>query len=362
MLARVFTAALVVAALAAPARAQLTKDSKLLAQFKPVVAAASESTVRIKCDDKDTVLGTIVDADGYILTKLSELKLNQIKGPIYVRLPDGSEYEGTTVAAHKATDLALLKVDVKGLKAVKFADTKKVPRGNWLASAGPTTDPVAVGIVSVMTRELTGADKVITNPNRGYLGVIPVDDKDENGTLSGAKLTDVVTGGAADKAGLKVDDIIVEMNGKKIVSQATLREYLDTHKGGDVIAVKAKRKGEMKDFKVTLGSAPKDRGAFQNEMGAKEYPLSSRRTGFPLVLQTDMVLEAKNCGGPVVDIEGNVLGINIARAGRVETWVLPSEVILPLLPDLKAGKFAPVSATVAPALPVAPAPHDKVKK
>jgi serine protease Do len=365
MFARVFAAAVVLAALAGPASAQLTKDSKLLAPFKPVVASASESTVRIKCDDKDAVLGTIVDPDGYILTKLSELKLNELKGPIFVRLPDGSEYEGTTVAAHRDTDLALIKVDVKGLKAVTFADTKKIPRGQWVASAGPTSDPVAVGIVSVMTRKLTGRDTLISNPNRGYMGIIPVDDKDEDGNLLGAKLTDVVTGGAAEKAGLQVDDVIIEMNGKKIAGQTSLREFLETLKGGDVISVKAKRKGEMKDFKVTLASPPKDRGDFQNEMGAREFTLSARRTGFGTVLQTDMVIDAKNCGGPVVDLDGHVLGINIARAGRVETWVLPSEVIKPLLPEFKAGKFAPAatsSTPVAPTFPLAPPPHARKSK
>jgi serine protease Do len=299
-----------------------------------------------------------VDSEGLILTKLSELK-----GVIYVRLPDGSEYEGTTIAAHKDTDLALLKVDVKGLKAVKFADTKKIPQGQWLAAAGPTSDPVGVGIVSVMTRKLTGRDAVITNLNRGYLGIFPADEKDSDGNLMGAKITELSPGGAAEKAGLLADDVIVEMNGKKIISQAALREYLDTLKGGDVVAVKAKRKGETKDFKVTLGSAPKDRGDFQNDMGASTYPLSARRTGFPQVLQTDMVLAAKNCGGPVVDLDGNVLGISIARAGRVETWVLPSEVIRPLLPDFKAGKFAPTTIKIsAPDLPAAPAPHVKEKK
>ena len=98
----------------------------------------------------------------------------------------------------------------------------------------------------------------------------------------------------------------------------------------------------------------------QNSMGSM---LSGRRTGFSEVLQTDMVVDAKDCGGPVVDLDGNVLGINIARAGREETWVLPSEVIRPRRPDLKAGKFAPAAATSAapPALPVAPAPRVKTK-
>lgn len=351
MFTRLTAAALVLAVAGSPAYAQLGKDSKLLGPFKPIVAPVTESTVRIKCDDKDTVLGTIVDEAGYILTKASELR-----GAIWVRFPDGSEYQATTVAAHNPTDLALLKVDVKGLKPVKFADTQKVPPGNWLAAAGPTSDPVSVGIVSVVTRKLTGRDTVITNPNRGYLGVFPADEQDEKGNPIGAKLTEVVPGGAGAKAGLKADDVIVEMNGKLITNQAAMREFLETLRANDVIAVKVKRKGETKDFKVTLGSAQKDRGDLQNAMGST---LSGRRTGFPQVLQTDLVVDAKDCGGPVVDLEGNVLGINIARAGRVETWVLPSEVIRPLLPDLKAGKFSPV---VAKKLPAAPAPHEPASK
>ena len=263
MISRLLTAAVVLAALAAPASAQLSKDAKLLVPFKPIVEKASGSTVRIKCDDKDAILGTIVDPDGFILTKLSELK-----GAVYVRLPDGSEYEATTVAAHKDTDLALLKVDVKGLKAVTFAASKTIPQGSWLVAAGPTSDPVSVGIVSVMTRKLTGSDARIANNNRGYMGVIPVDEKDSDGNLIGAKITELSEGMAAEKAGLKVDDIIIEMNGKKVVSQATLRAQLDTLKGGEVAAVKVTRKGETKDFKMTLSSAPLDRGDKLNSTAA----------------------------------------------------------------------------------------------
>ncbi|MBP3956145.1 PDZ domain-containing protein [Gemmata sp. G18] len=223
MIARLITTAVVLAVAGSPALAQIGKDAKLLAPFKPVVAKANESTVRIKCDDKDTILGTVVDEAGYILTKASELR-----GTVWVRLPDGSEYEATTVASHNATDLALLKVDVKGLKAVTFADTEKVPAGNWVAASGPTSDPISVGIVSVMTRNLTGRDTAIVNPNRGYLGIYPADEKDDEGKLLGAKIAELSPGGAADKAGLKSDDVIVEMNGKKIIGQTSLRDFLDT--------------------------------------------------------------------------------------------------------------------------------------
>ena len=39
-------------------------------------------------------------------------------------------------------------------------------------------------------------------------------------------------------------------------------------------------------------------------------------------------LVARLGGGPVVDLDGNVVGINIARAGRVETLALPRETVL----------------------------------
>ena len=35
----------------------------------------------------------------------------------------------------------------------------------------------------------------------------------------------------------------------------------------------------------------------------------------------------EDCGGPLVDLEGRVLGINIARAGRVESYALPASVV-----------------------------------
>jgi serine protease Do len=47
----------------------------------------------------------------------------------------------------------------------------------------------------------------------------------------------------------------------------------------------------------------------------------------------------------VVDLEGRAIGLNIARAGRTETYALPAATLLPLLPDLQSGKLAPPTAT-----------------
>ena len=53
------------------------------------------------------------------------------------------------------------------------------------------------------------------------------------------------------------------------------------------------------------------------------------------------MLTARNCGGPVVDIDGKVIGINIARAGRVANYSLPVSTIEPIIAELKTGNLAP---------------------
>ena len=46
------------------------------------------------------------------------------------------------------------------------------------------------------------------------------------------------------------------------------------------------------------------------------------------------------------------------RAGRTESWAIPSEAILPLLVDLKSGKFAPAAGQFAEPLSL----DEKLKK
>ena len=69
--------------------------------------------------------------------------------------------------------------------------------------------------------------------------------------------------------------------------------------------------------------------------------LSSRRVGYSTILQHDSVVRPADCGGPIVDLDGHVIGINICRAGRTESWAVPSEVVEAVLADLKSGKLAP---------------------
>ena len=69
--------------------------------------------------------------------------------------------------------------------------------------------------------------------------------------------------------------------------------------------------------------------------------ISNRHNDFPAVLQHDSVLRPADCGGPLVDLSGKVVGVNIARGGRTETYCVPSEALLGLMYDLMSGRLDP---------------------
>lgn len=318
-----------VVALAQKTPGSTARNAKFLASFHEVTARPSQSTVVIRCAGKNVALGTIVESNGLILTKASELA-----GEVKVRFKDGKELDAKILAVHEAHDLALLKVEAVNLTPIQWRPSKEVPVGYWAVSVGPEADPVALGVVSVAMRNVPkGGGGPVGPPSGGaYLGIQLVPESEE------ARIADVIPGGGAAKAGLKKDDVILAIAGKAIAGADAVRATLSKFKPGDVVKVKVKRGDEELELEAKLGKAPTNRGDFQNNLGSK---LSARRTGFPTILQHDSVVKPEECGGPLVDLEGKCIGINIARAGRTESYAIPTEVLLPLLEEMKQGRHPP---------------------
>jgi serine protease Do len=299
-----------------------------LGAFREVAARAGRSTVRVRCDGRDVALGTVASADGWILTKASLLT-----GTPAVRLADGRELEARVVGVHEAHDVALLKVDAAGLRPVRWRPSKEVPVGYWAVSAGPDGRPVAVGVVSVGTRDLPrGKGEYQPPPGGGFLG-ISLDPAERE-----VKVSQVVPGGGAAKAGLHVNDTILAVSGKAVRDGEALLRLLGSLRPGDEVELRVKRGERELRLRARLGKRPPDRGEFQNSLGSE---LSKRRTGFPTVLQHDSVIRPRDCGGPVVDLDGRAIGLNICRAGRTESYAVPTEVLLRLLPEMQAGRYPP---------------------
>jgi serine protease Do len=316
------------------ARAQPdSKNSKEIVKiFRDVVSRPSRSTVRVCSDSKEVALGTVVHKDGWIITKASELtgKLTT------VRFANGVELFADIKGIHEPYDLAMLKIKAgDSLKPVKWQDSKAATVGRWVASAGTGEDPVAIGVISVATRPFKQGDQPPKqlNSNSGFLGV------NLDAGEGGAKIVGFFKGGPAEKAGLKLNDIVTHVGKRRILDTESLINAVGRHKPGEDIEMTIIRDKEELKIKATLAKRPPQLlGNPQDRMGSE---LSNRRGGFPSILQHDTVLKPAECGGPLVDLDGRVVGINIARAGRVETYAVPAEVVLQLIPDLMSGKLAP---------------------
>lgn len=303
---------------------------RILALFGDAVSAVNDSVVRVLADGKEVALGTVVTEDGNVLTKGSDLK-----GELLCVLRDGTKHKAFHVGYHKPSDLALIKMDAEHLKPIQFLGEDPAALGNWVAAVGTNSDAIAVGVVSVKTRKLFGDQAFEENSNRGILGI----QQTRVDTSEGVLVDKFGDGSPARKAGLRKGDVIVEVAGKPVTTFDSLKAVLENYAAGDTVSVRVNRENKEMSFKVTLASlADIDQSSMQNVLGG---PLSGRRTGFPSVLQHDTVLKPTDCGGPLIDLDGKVLGINIARAGRVETWAIPGNVVRPILKDLLDGKYEP---------------------
>ena len=118
-------------------------------------------------------------------------------------------------------------------------------------------------------------------------------------------------------------------------------DRIKTFKPGDKVHLKVERQtgrySQILEIDIALSSrfvAGDWRQKFQdqNMLGTK---ISDHSTGFPgLVLQHDTVLHPNECGGPLLNVEGKAVGINIARAGRVLSYAIPAREARKLINEL----------------------------
>jgi len=291
--------------------------------FREVVADTRQATVEIRSDGKRVALGGIVGADGWILTKSSSLV-----GPLTCRLSDGRELDARVVGASREFDVAMLKIEAKQLPTLKIPESDSPLVGSWLASVGMESYPIAVGIVSVTDREI---------PHQSGILGIQLDENSEKATV-----VRVFPNSAASTAGILVNDVLLSINRQPTPTRESLIETVQGFSSGDRVEVEVQRDDEVVTvMAVLMGRFPGQRpdpNEFQNRLGSR---LSERRYGFPNAFQHDTVIQPNDVGGPVVNLDGDVVGFNIARSGRTETYAITASSVTKLLYDLMSGNLPP---------------------
>ena len=267
----------------------------------------------------------IIDPEGYLVTNYHVIAT---AAEIRVQLSDGRITEPVTVGVDAETDLALLKVDLGPLPAIRIGRSDNLRIGDVVLAIGNPyglTTSVTQGIVSATGRgllnlvtfenfiqtdaainagnsggalinsngELVGintavlaqdpgtegigfaipvdlvrgvVDQIKKNGRviRGYMGLLP-DDLSNSERLAlgiesgnGILLTEVRDGGPASLAGLRVDDVILELNGEPVYSQRQALLISASTRPGDTVDVVGLRNGERFSATVTAAERPED--------------------------------------------------------------------------------------------------------
>lgn len=104
--------------------------------------------------------GSIISDDGFIITNYHVV---QGADEIYVRLRDRREFPAEVIGKDIGTDLALVKINAKGLRALKYAEANNIKVGQWVMAIGSPygfENTVTVGVISATNRSL-GSERYV---------------------------------------------------------------------------------------------------------------------------------------------------------------------------------------------------------
>jgi serine protease Do/serine protease DegQ len=269
--------------------------------------------------------GVIVDAkNGYVITNAHVVKDAK---EVAVTLKDARRFPARLVGADPGTDIALLKIDPKGLTDLRWGDSDALQVGDFVLAIG---NPFGIGqtatsgIVSALGRsglsvegyehfiqtdasinpgnsggalinlkgELVGINSAIIGPSGGNVGIgfavpavmaravmdqlirfgevrrgrLGIVMEDVAGS-EGARVAEVVKGSPAAQAGLRGGDVVTALNGRPVRGAAELRARLGVVPAGETVDLRVQRGKDEQTVKARIGELDKGQVAGGQAIG-----------------------------------------------------------------------------------------------
>ena len=283
--------------------------------FKSLEAKLDNAQVVIKSQvnqEQQTVWGTRIfrEGRGNVISKSTLVGTRP-----RVQRSNGSSLAAEVVARDPKNDLVLLQVDFPEVGGIDLSRIK----GDLAEQPGRLLlVPDAAGDGSISTWGSNFFAVPRTRVSGGYLGVVI-------GSRDNQVVFESVENGAAKKAGFQPGDIVLKLGDKSVRQRNDVFRFLSNQDVNSRIEVTVRRDGQEITKEVTLGKRPAQRSRHiaDDLIGGK----SVRRDGFSRVVSHDANLRPEQCGGPVFDIDGNFLGVNISRFSRTRSYIIPRTLI-----------------------------------
>ena len=131
---------------------------------------------------------------------------------------------------------------------------------NTLKLQGEGIEGMGFAIPINSTEDVTSQLIQYSKVKRPYIGITGMDLDEQtakaNNLVEGIYVKAIDDFSAAEKAGLKIGDVIIQADGKDIKTMDELNEIKNSHQIGDEMTVKVNRDGEERDLTITLGEQP----------------------------------------------------------------------------------------------------------
>lgn len=299
----------------------------IFSALKQPVEKVSKSTVTIGYPSRRLAFGIAVDSPYYeetmILTKWSEVA--NYRSKLFITTPHNKQLAAQISGVYPEHDLALLSIaDSKTtLQPINLNNHREIQLGDFIALARHDGKAEGVGVISVKSRSLQEGSK-------GYLGV-QMSLNNEKG--KGVLLEGVLENSAAGLAGLRKGDEIMSIDDTPLSSYTQMRNILQKTSPGSKVRILFKRLGKSQKAIVIMGSSvdkPKPRPISTQRMDAMERmgtEINFVRSNFPNVIQSDMDINPEDIGSAAVNLDGEFIGLAIARASRIKTYIIPASTI-----------------------------------
>ena len=296
--------------------------------FSRAMQPLRQSIVEVVVDGKTVAMGMVV-RPSVIATKRSEILLHNGKpfGDIYCRLPSDKKIRAEVIADSHEHDVALIRIADGSLPPLKIAHDDGHPQGRLVSAlVALHTEPI-VGTVSTLST-------FTVKPHAGAVGafdVIPAASGvrvDVGSDLAGPESEENPLDWYSFSDGkLTHGDVITHVNGSAVNNKESWAAATGKLIAGDLVELKIRRGRGANKLVFPSGAS------YWRALDSAG-PLSHRRTGFPEVLGHDALIRAEQCGSPVIDSRGNVIGMNIARYHTHQTLAIPSKALVALISKL----------------------------
>lgn len=282
-------------------------------------------------EEKVIALATTVQR-GHFVTKASVLGKDATNATLRIA---EETYSAEILATDKELDLALLQVENAPEPTPIVWRAQPIATAKLLLSPLPNGWQAGIATQPVRPAPEVGYDhRHIIGTTPPYTGLVFSENEDRPTVVR------VDPDSPADVAEFLEGDVIEELGRERMEDSSAIEKRLRNVQPGEPLAVKVRRDGGILNLSLTVrrpDGSPKHldtiaRGIDQSLLGySLPKKLSNRRQGFPAAIYHDTILTKTTVGGPLIDLSGNVVGVNISRSLRHRSLALPAASVLAFL-------------------------------